>query len=253
MTEATAQSLTSLAARLTKPEDRETYAGLISYFHSLPSNDEMFEFVELLGLLTLLGQRLPDALAESIAEMRTLAKASAENHAQVDQRLAALPGEIAAGVDVELMAEAMSEAFRQQLGATGLRDTAALLRASVSDITGLGNQMAAALRPATMDYQTVAATITDEVHQLTAASTHLREHNAQLIARDKSTQWRWYLMMSSILLLLGILCGIVIEKVQTSDALRNVSNQIERLQTPVTTVVQTPRRNHRQDLPVANP
>ncbi|MDQ2949455.1 MAG: hypothetical protein M3Y27_26545 [Acidobacteriota bacterium] len=67
MTEATAQSLTSLAARLTKPEDRETYAGLISYFHSLPSNDEMFEFVELLGLLTLLGQRIPDALAESMA------------------------------------------------------------------------------------------------------------------------------------------------------------------------------------------
>lgn len=252
MTEATAQSLTSLAARLTKPEDRETYAGLISYFHSLPSNDEMFEFVELLGLLTLLGQRLPDALAESIAEMRTLAKASAEHHAQVDQRLAALPGDIAAGVDVNAMAEAMSEAFRQQLGATGLRDTAALLRASVSDITGLGNQMAAALRPATMDYQTVAATITQEVHQLTAASTHLRETNAQLIARQESRHWRWYQMISSILFLVGILCGLVIERSQTSDALLNVSNQSERLQAPVVTSVQAPKPNHRRMLPSAN-
>lgn len=252
MTEATAQSLTSLAARLTKPEDRETYAGLISYFRSLPSNDEMFEFVELLGLLTLLGQRIPDALAESISEMRTLTEASAEYHAQVDQRLAALPAEIASGVDLNAMAEAMSEAFRQQFGATGLRDTAALLRASVSDITRLGNQMAAALRPATMDYQTVATTITHEVHQLTAASKHLREHNAQLIARDKSTQWRWYLMMSSILLLLGILCGIVIEKSQSSDALLKVSNQIERLQAPAPTIVQSPKPNHRQNLPSAN-
>ncbi|MDQ2949454.1 MAG: hypothetical protein M3Y27_26540 [Acidobacteriota bacterium] len=184
--------------------------------------------------------------------MRALAKVSAEHHAQVDQRLAALPGEIAAGVDVNAMAETMSEAFRQQLGATGLRDTAALLRVSVSEITGLGNQMAAALRPATMDYQAVAATITHEVHQLTAASTHLTEHNAQLIARDKSTQWRWYLMMSSILLLLGILCGIVMEKFQTSDALLNVSSQIERLQSPFTTVVQAPKQTHRQTLPGAN-
>jgi hypothetical protein len=253
VTEATAQSLTSLAARLTKPEDRETYAGLISYFRSLPINDEMFEFVELLGLLTLLGQRLPEALAESIAELRTLAKASGEYHAQVDERLAALPGEIAAGVDVNAMAESMSEAFRQQFGATGLRDTAALLRASVSDITGLGNQMAAALRPATMDYQTVAATITHEVHQLTTASTHLRDHNAKLIARDKSTQRRWYLMMSSILLLFGILCGIVIEKFQTSDALANISNQIERLPVSIDNVVAAPKPNHRHTLPVTNP
>ncbi len=252
MTETTAQSLTSLAARLTKSEDRETYAGLISYFHSLPSNDEMFEFVELLGLLTLLGQRLPDALAESIAEMRTLAKASAEYHAKVDQRLAALPGQIAAGVDVNAIAEAMSEAFRQQLGASGLRDTAALLRASASEITGLGNQMAAALRPATMDYQTVATAITREVHQLTAASTNLRKANAQLIAREKLTHWWWYLMMSSILFLLGILCGIVIEKSQTSDALLNLTNKIQQPQAPIVTVVPAPKPNHRQTLPGTN-
>ena len=37
VTTATGQSLASLAARLTKPEDRETYAGLISYFSSAGS------------------------------------------------------------------------------------------------------------------------------------------------------------------------------------------------------------------------
>ena len=69
-------ALSSFAARLTEPEDRETYAALISYFNSLPEHDEMFRLVELLGLLALVGQHIPDALAEMLVELRAQATAS---------------------------------------------------------------------------------------------------------------------------------------------------------------------------------
>lgn len=55
--------LGGLLARLTDPLDRETYADLVSYFDSLPPDDEMFRFARLLGLLTLIGQRIPEAAA----------------------------------------------------------------------------------------------------------------------------------------------------------------------------------------------
>ena len=48
---ATPDALASLAGRLTEPQDRETYAALVSYF------DSLFRLVQLLGLLSLLGQR----------------------------------------------------------------------------------------------------------------------------------------------------------------------------------------------------
>ena len=87
MTQSTAQGLANLAARLTKPEDRETYAGLVSYFHSLPAHDELFHLVELLGLLTLLGQRVPDALADAMAQMRQLTDKAGEYYGEIDERL----------------------------------------------------------------------------------------------------------------------------------------------------------------------
>ena len=52
---------------------------------------ELFRLVELLGLLTLLGQHIPDALGETLGELRAQATAAKEYHAQVDERLASLP------------------------------------------------------------------------------------------------------------------------------------------------------------------
>jgi hypothetical protein len=89
----TRDPLVSLVSRLTDPQDRETYAALISYFDSLPPGDELFRLVQLLGLLSLLGQRVPEALADFLAELRAQTKVSAEYHAQVDGRLARLPQE----------------------------------------------------------------------------------------------------------------------------------------------------------------
>jgi hypothetical protein len=52
----TPNGLAALFGRLTDPTDRETYASLISFVDSLPPGDELSRLVELLGLLSLLGQ-----------------------------------------------------------------------------------------------------------------------------------------------------------------------------------------------------
>jgi hypothetical protein len=233
-------ALSSLAARLTEPEDRETYAALMSYFNSLPQQDEMFRLVELLGLLTLAGQHIPDAIAEMLVELRAQATAASNYHAQVDARLASLPDEIADGVDIDALAKDMAESLRQQLAATGLETTANLLRNSSREITALSGQISASLKPAAQEYKSVTATISSELARLTLASNELRKHNAQLIANERSNNW-WLLgVMMLAILLAGIVAGISMEKSGTTDALVNLGTQVERIQTPVAAPIVAP-------------
>jgi hypothetical protein len=225
-------ALSSLAARLTEPEDRETYAALISYYNSLPEHDEMFRLVELLGLLALVGQHIPDALAEMLVELRAQATATSAYYTQVDTRLASLPDEIAAGVDVESMTEGMAERFRQQITKTGLENTANLLRDASKEIAGLSGQISASLKPAALAYTDTSATITRELARLKLASEELRKHNTQLMANERSNNYWVYGFMMLAILLVGLFGGIFMEKSQTTDALRNLGAQVERIQTP---------------------
>jgi hypothetical protein len=178
--------------------------------------------VELLGLLSLVGQRVPDALAEFLAELREQTKAAGNYHAKVDERLADLPQEIAAGVDPGAIAKAMSEKFRQQLAATGLQDAATLLNASAKEIKTLSGNIAAALKPVTQEYRGISATISPELTKLAIASANLREHNAQLFVQERSNRWLWQGLSGLALLLIGGVSGIVLEKRQTTDLLNNI-------------------------------
>jgi len=232
MTQATAQALSSIAARLTKPEDRETYADLMSYFHSLPEHDELFHIVELLGLLSLLGQRLPDALAEFLAELRAQTKVAADYHGILDKRLAGLPKEIAAGVNTATIAKEMGEALRQQLIATGLENTADLLRNSAREIMALSNQISATMKPVSQEYKTISSTISAELTKLTIAAARLESHNDHLFEQERTNSRLWLGMLALVLFLSGGLCGIEMEKRQTADELTAINSQMERVQTP---------------------
>jgi hypothetical protein len=240
----TPNALAGLAGRLTDPQDRETYAALISYVNSLPPGDELFRLMQLLGLLSLVGQRVPDALAEFLAELREQTKAAGNYHAQVDKRLAYLPQEIAAGIDVGAIAKAMSENFRQQLAATGLQDTATLLNASAKEIKTLSGNIAAALKPVTQEYRGISATISSELTKLVIASANLREHNAQLFVQERSNRWLWQGLLGLALFLIGGVSGILLEKRQTTDLLNNIGTQIDRIQTPASpSAVRNPHSN----------
>jgi hypothetical protein len=237
----TPDALASLAARLTEPQDRETYGALVSYFDSLPPGDELFRLVQLLGLLSLLGQRVPEALSEFLAELREQTKAVGDYHARVDGRLARLPQEIAQGVDAGAIAKAMSESFRQQLAATGLQDTAGLLNLTVKEIKALTASITTALKPVTQECKGILATVSAELGKLTAASRQLREHNARLIVLERANAWVWQGLLALVLFLAGGLCGIVLEKRQTTDVLSHFGTQIERIQPPPALMVPPPK------------
>jgi len=235
-------ALSNLAAKLTEPEDRETYAALISYFNSLPKQDEMFRLVELLGPLTLAGQHIPDAIAELWGALRTQSNAASEYYRQVDGRLASLPEEIAAGVDSNAIAKGMAESFRQQLAVTGLETTANLLRNSSREITLLSGQISATLKPAAQEYQGVSATISRELARLTMASDELRRHNAQLMADERSNNWWVQGFMMLAILLAGIVAGVYVEKGQTTDALVNLGTEWSAFRRPCRLRSWRPRR-----------
>jgi hypothetical protein len=190
------------------------------------------------------GKRVPDALAEFLAELREQTKAAGNYHAQVDERLAHLPQEIAAGVDAGAIAKVMSENLRQQLAATGLQDTATLLKVSAKEITTLSGNIAAALKPVTQEYRGISATISFELTKLAIASANLREHNAQLFVQERSNRWLWQGLLALALFLIGGVSGIVLEKRQTTDLLNNIGTQIERIQTPASPLaVRNPHSN----------
>jgi hypothetical protein len=220
-------ALADLVARLTESKDRETYAALISYFDSLPPGDELFQLAQLLGLLSLLGQCVPGAIAEFLVEVRGQTAAATQYHAHMDARLASLPQEITAGVDAGAIATGMGEAFRQQLTATGLENTATLLRNASREMSAMTGLISASLRPVTQDYKSMAATISAELEKLTTASDRLREHNAHLFQDHRSSAWLGHGVLALVLFLAGGLCGIFIEKRQTTDVLSEVGTQIQ--------------------------
>lgn len=98
----------------------------------MPPNDESVKIAQLFGFLTLIGRELPESLAEERKQLRDMLskaytalqqeiKTNAGYHEQLNQRLSKLPEELAAGVRPADIAKAMSEAFRQQIAATGLQ------------------------------------------------------------------------------------------------------------------------------------
>ena len=247
MTSSIPTKIAGLAGRLIDAQDREVYAELMCYLNSLPPADEFRRLAELLGLLSLLGQRLPDALAESLAEMRRLSETAGQYYTDVDRRLAGLPHEITKGVDATAIAKAMSESFRQQLAATGLQETATLLRSSSGEIKALSGQISAMIKPVTQEYRAISASISGELDKLRVASAQLRQHNAELFAQERANSWLWQGLCALALFFLGGLLGLLWEKRQTTDALNIVGSQIERIQTPVSCApVELPNRIRRQ-------
>jgi hypothetical protein len=223
--------LIGLADRLTAPTDKETYAALLSYFDSLPADDDMLKLAQLLGFVTLIGSQLPGALNDLLKEIRAQEASAAEYHERIDTRLAKLPEEIAEGVDPEDLADALSESFRQQIAATGLQETAGLLQRSLGQLKGLSAELSTELKPILQQYRGLGETVSRDLTKLVAASTALQQHNSILVAQAREDSWLKQAFLCLALLLLGGVCGIVFEKGNTTDWISDLDSQVQRMQT----------------------
>ena len=60
--------------RLTAAKERQEFADLLHWFRSQPADDEFSKVAKLLGFLTLVGNNLPEALAEEVRAIRSLSE-----------------------------------------------------------------------------------------------------------------------------------------------------------------------------------
>lgn len=223
---ASPRALAGLAARLTDPQDRETYAGLISFIDSLPENDELFRLAQLLGLVSLVAERMPDAMADFLATIRQETKTTADYRSRLEERLARLPDEFAAGVDPAAIANAMAERFRQQIAVAGLQESSVV----VKQFKALSDEVAQSQRALAKRYSEVTATISAELAKLEAASNNLREHNAVLVSYSREESWVRPLLLGFVLLLVGGLFGIFAEKFEIDVLLGDISAEMRSAQ-----------------------
>jgi hypothetical protein len=186
--------LAGLVARLTDPHDRETYADLVSYFDSLPADDEMFRLARLLGLLTLVGQRLPEAAATLTAELQAQARVASTYYELFNDRLSRLPAEITHGVDTSAIARAMAESVRQAAG----KELVDLQRVA-KDLTQDLRLLSRTVRGATVETVAERAKLTQVVLGLMSAAAEIEKRDR----RQQST-------IRLLLLLSGLLSGILI-------------------------------------------
>jgi hypothetical protein len=246
-------ALSSLAGRLPDPQDREWFASLVSYVDSLPPNDEFVKIAQLFGFLTLIGRELPEHLAQERGQLRELLvkaradflqqiKTNASYHDKLTERLNKLPEEIAEGVKPDAIAKTMSEAFRQQITATGLQDTKAFLTATTSDLKKVTRELDAVVQPITTRYGSLAAQIEKQVAsldyesgKLTRTNDTLKSKNAELLREVQSLHWYYYLATAMFLLLLGGFLGATWEHRKIGGLVLGLQDQVVQLQQTIKT------------------
>jgi len=92
--------LLSLAKQLPEAQDREWYAQLISYIHTLEPTDDLVKIAQLFGFLTMMGHKLPEAIQEKQSDLRDMllkahlefreqVQTNANYHAELNKRLTA--------------------------------------------------------------------------------------------------------------------------------------------------------------------
>jgi hypothetical protein len=241
-------ALSRLIEQIPNPEDREAYAALVSYLHSLPPNDEFAKVAQLFGFLTLLGRELPEHLGQERRQFRKLLldahaefkkqiQTNAHYHDQIAERLSHLPEEIAEGVKPADVAKTMAEAFRQQIAATGIEETKALLSAATRDLKQTAQALDKAVQPLASRYGDIAdeiekqaAHIEVEARKLLNTADMLQRKNAELVKENRSLEWYWLIAIGILLVAGGLFAGMNLEQRNTGDVVQELQQQMSELQ-----------------------
>ena len=240
--------LLRLANQLPEAQDREWYAALVSYIHTLEPTDELVKIAQLFGFLTIMGHKLPEAIQEKQGELREMllkahaafqeqVKTNASYHAELNKRLSQLPAEIADGVKPEAIVKAMSESFRQQIQRTGLQETQTLLSAATTDLKKTTKALGEAIEPITAKYNDLAykverrsADLNTQSNNLVTTAQQIQKKNAELVAAAQNVSWLSILAVVVVALLVGVFGGITWEQRNVREMVAALQNQVGELQ-----------------------
>jgi len=120
------------------PDLRAAYYRELVHCRSLPENDEMLRIIRVLQILTFLIHQAPERivtererferfLTPAVDALEKTGQSNREYQAQLDQRLAHLPQEIADLIQPKVIADALNESLHQQFVQSTIPETARLL------------------------------------------------------------------------------------------------------------------------------
>jgi hypothetical protein len=206
-------------------EARAAYYQDMLYCRSLPEDDEMLRILRVLQILSLLMQKVPDRVLKERELLETLFtetarqfdrsfKSGAESLAQLDRRLAQLPGLIVAGISPknivsEINAHLQNELARSTLPQTeeALREAAAKIRKVCSEFGVAADSLGNSYRGASEQ----ARQATTDMYRSIAKAAHSASQSAEELTRHFNRGYRWSVfVLTTLALVLGFAAGIMV-------------------------------------------
>ncbi len=203
-------------------EIRADYYRELRHCRSLPENDEMLRILRAMQFLVLLIEGAPgrvaverqlieNLLTETKDHLRETLDASEEYHAQLEQRLTAMPREIARGISPEAIAGTIKENLRQHFIRSTLPETAEALAATSQQMKKVCGEFSAtarnlgdAYRGAAQDASRAVSAMRSEISSVTNAAEHAIKELS--VTFHKAYRWTAY-SLSGLAVLIGFVLG----------------------------------------------
>jgi predicted nucleic acid-binding Zn-ribbon protein len=194
-------------------EVRADYYRELRHCRSLPENDEMLRILRAMQFLTLLIHDAPTRLGtERQALGENLSKCIAALQA-IEQRLDALPEDLASNIQPERVAARLNEALRQQFVQTTIPETGQALTASAAQLKRSVGEFVAAAKEISGQHQSTAREAREAVAQIhsaiQAATQASREATADLTRTTQYLTWNGLVIGACGLYFMGLLTGFL--------------------------------------------
>lgn len=205
-------------------EVRADYYRELRHCRSLPEHDEMLRILRAMQFLVLLIEGAPGRVAverqfierlltEIKDHLRETLDTSQEYHVQLEQRLSALPEEIARGISPEAIAATIKENLRQQFIRSTLPETAEALSATSQQMKKVCGEFSTTARTLGDAYRGAAQDASRAVSEMrsdisSAANEAERVIRELSVTFHKAYRWTAY-SLSGLAVLIGFVLGSI--------------------------------------------
>ncbi len=217
-------------AELVPAERQAEYYRVIAHTRTLSPNDEMLRVLEAMGILALLTQETPAAIAaerkslqkileNALSKTDEVEKRMATYTSRIESRIAQLPKELETGLDPPRIAKLLGESLRQRFQQSGLPDAARALDQSCAEVNSVQKQLVNVLREVAHPDIGVIAKVRTANDSLLRSMTARAQQIDDLLGRLEKQVWAiWLPVIASAALALGFALGTWFANVRQGTA-----------------------------------
>jgi hypothetical protein len=206
-------------------EVRAAYYRELNHCRSLPENDEMLRILRAIQFLTLLMREVPERVCiererleqffhQSMETVAELASGAERHRSLLDDRLAALPEEVAQGIQPDVVAREINESLRKQFVQSTLPQTAkamtaiaAQLQTAVVDFSKSANMLNHAHSGAERARDAV-----DKLDRTVSDAARTARQSAEQLSSAFRREMKWSIYtLVSVALILGLGTGMLFQ------------------------------------------